>query len=176
MEHNSGHSCYLALGSNLGGRLGYLESAIEALQADPNIEILAKSRLYETAPVGGPAEQGAFLNAALQARTSLSPGELLRVCQQTERRLGRRRRQSDGPRTIDLDLLLFDQHVCQSSSLTLPHPRMHLRRFVLEPLADIAPDVVHPTLGLSVQELLAAFEPASVTGQTCVQVSAAGWG
>lgn len=175
MEHNSGHSCYLALGSNLGDRLGYLESAIEALRADPNIKILRRSRLYETAPVGGPAGQGAFLNAALQARTSLSPGELLEICQETERRLGRRRRQANGPRTIDLDLLLFNQHVCRSSRLTLPHPRMHLRRFVLKPLADIAPDVIHPTLGLSVRQLLADLEPASITGQTCAHVVAAGW-
>ncbi|MHC4609971.1 MAG: 2-amino-4-hydroxy-6-hydroxymethyldihydropteridine diphosphokinase [Planctomycetota bacterium] len=175
MAHDGDPICYLALGSNLGDRLANLTSALNALQADPRLEVVRRSGLYETTPVGGPADQRLYLNAVIGMRTSLSPGALLKVCQNIERRAGRRRGEPNSPRTIDIDLLLCGEHVCEGSCLTLPHPRMHLRRFVLEPFNDIAPDVVHPVLARSVHALLAELEPASVTGQICVRLDEVGW-
>ena len=175
MDADGQRVCYVALGSNLGDRLGQVASAIEALQAETRIQVLRRSRLYETAPVGGPADQGPYLNAVVAVRTSLAPDALLEICLRIERRLGRLRDQPNGPRTIDIDLLLCGEYVCQRPALTLPHPRMHLRRFVLQPLADIAPDLIHPTLGRSVRQLLADLDPPSATGQTCTGVAASGW-
>ncbi|MCH7813234.1 MAG: 2-amino-4-hydroxy-6-hydroxymethyldihydropteridine diphosphokinase [Planctomycetes bacterium] len=175
MDPASSSLWHIGLGSNLGDRLANLDAARDALRSETRIEIQARSRVYETAPVGGPANQGPYLNAALALRTPLSAEALLRTCQSIEQRLGRRREVPDGPRTIDLDLLLCGDRIYERPDLILPHPRLHQRRFVLEPLAEIAADVVHPTLSRTVAWLLTNLEPAEVTGQTCRRVSAPGW-
>jgi 3-oxoacyl-[acyl-carrier protein] reductase len=147
-------SAYIALGSNLGDRRDYLDRALEALSQRAGISVEKVSRYYETDPVGGPPGQGPFLNAAALIRTELPPEELLRALLDVERSLGRIRQMRHGPRTIDLDLLLYGDTVKSDAGLTVPHPRMHERWFVLEPLAEIAPNARHPIFAKSALELL----------------------
>jgi 3-oxoacyl-[acyl-carrier protein] reductase len=147
-------TAYIALGSNLGDRRGFLDQALAALRTRPGIEVVYVSSYHETAPVGGPPGQGNYLNAAAELRTTLEPQELLRVLLDVEQTLGRERHERFGPRTIDLDLLLYGEVVCDEPDLIVPHPRMHERRFVLEPLAEIGDQVVHPVLKRTVRFLL----------------------
>lgn len=149
----------VALGSNLGDRAATLAAAVQRLRATPRVRVLAVSRLHETAPVGGPAESGAYLNGALVLETTLEPLELLETLLHVERHFGRQRSVPDAPRTLDLDLLLYGDRVLDTPALTLPHPRMHLRRFVLAPLAEVAPNARHSVLGKTVAELLAELPP-----------------
>src|SRR5262249_15637760 len=135
-------TAYIALGSNLGDRRDYLDRALQALQEHPGINVTQVSGYRETAPVGGPPGQSPYLNAAAELRTDLEPNELLRVLLEVERNLGRVREERFGPRTIDLDLLLYGDRVLAGPSLTVPHPRMQERPFVLEPLAEIAPNAL----------------------------------
>lgn len=130
---------YLGLGSNLGDRLGHLRRAIEALRSIDNS--LAVSPVYETAPVGGPA-QGPYLNCVVRLESELSPFELLEVAHRLEAEAGRVRTVKDGPRTLDVDVLLIDGTELQTPELTVPHPRMYERGFVLAPLEDLDPALV----------------------------------
>jgi 3-oxoacyl-[acyl-carrier protein] reductase len=143
-------TAYIGLGSNLGNRKESIESAIAALSSHPSIQVVKTSRMIETAPQGGPSGQILYLNAALLLETGLAPHQLLAIMQQIERNQGRTRIEKNEPRPIDLDLLFYGNQILQEPILTIPHPRLHTRSFVLEPLAEIAPDLVHPVLGLSV--------------------------
>ncbi len=141
---------YVALGSNLGDRARQLERAIEAL-GELGL-VVARSGFHDTAPEGH-REQPRFLNAAVALDTELAPEELLARVKELETRLGRTPTFRNGPREIDLDLLFYGDHVIETPTLVVPHPRLHVRLFVLEPLAQIASDLVHPVCGLSVAEL-----------------------
>lgn len=150
---------YLALGSNLGDRQRYLDDAIARLRAAPGLTVRRYSAYYETAPVGGPTESGAYLNAVVEADTLLSPEQLLQTLLEIERAFGRIRTEPDAPRTLDLDLLLYGDLVRHGPDPVVPHPRMHQRRFVLQPLSELAPKVVHPAIKKTIGELLEALPP-----------------
>ena len=154
-------SCLIALGSNLGDRHAALEQAVELLRQHPDVELAACSRWHETAAVGGPTEQASFLNGAALLHTSLSPANVLTVLQSIENQLGRQRDVRWGPRVIDLDLLLYERQVLDTDRLQLPHPRMAWRRFVLQPAAEVAADMVHPTIGWTVSRLLEHLDTAA---------------
>ena len=147
----------IALGSNVGDRRGHLEAALAALGAHPGIRVSAVSPFIETQAVGGPPGQGRFLNAAARIETDLSPEALLAALKGFERALGRREGPRWGPREIDLDIILYADRRLETPALTIPHPRFRERRFVLEPLAAIAPDAVDPVTGRTVRELLTAL-------------------
>src|SRR5215831_16284879 len=149
-------TAYIALGSNLGDRATNLIRAVELLRSVPGITLGAVSMHYETEPVGGPPGQNKYLNAAAALETTLSPYDLLRALLDIENQLGRVRGERFSPRTIDLDLLLYGNQTCQTPELTLPHPRMHERAFVMEPLAEIAEHVRHPQFHFPMRELLGA--------------------
>ncbi len=146
-------TCLIGLGSNQGDRRAMLEAAVARLAGHPQVEAVARSAWRETRPAGGPGGQPDFLNGAARLETTLAPEELLAVLRQIEEQLGRRRGERWGPRTIDLDLLLYDDLVRDGPSLVLPHPRMAWRRFVLEPAAEIAPAMLHPTILWTVGQL-----------------------
>lgn len=147
--HNT--DVYIALGSNLGDREVNLRSAIDELQQE--VELLAGSRIYETAPYGY-LDQADFLNQVIKVRTDLLPQELLTFMKNLEEELGRIPTFRDGPRMIDLDILFYGDMILDLPDLVIPHPRLHERAFVLVPLADIAPDLQHPILSYSILELL----------------------
>jgi len=146
------HTAFIALGSNLGSRLEYLQQAMELLQRLPELHVTAISPVYETDPVGY-ADQGKFLNAAVRLETSLAPEILLQRLMEIEQLLQRRRDIHWGPRTIDLDILFYDQQLISSADLEIPHPRLAERMFVLAPLHDIAPMWLHPQINVRVFEL-----------------------
>ena len=143
---------YIALGSNLGDRMRNMKAAIGKIKEIIGVRVTKVSSFFETEPVGGPP-QGMYLNAAVEIECSLSAGELLSELQRIEKELGRKRLGKSFPRTIDLDILLFGTEVIDETELQVPHPRMHERTFVLDPLSEIAPNAVHPVLGLTVADL-----------------------
>jgi len=149
-------TAFVGIGSNLGDREAHLSRAIELLSAEDAIEVSGVSQIRETEPVG-PVEQGPFLNAAVQVETELAPRELLDRLLDIEQRMGRVRRERFGPRTIDLDLLLYGNEVVDEPGLTVPHPRLSERRFALEPLADLDPSLTIPGAG-PISALLAELE------------------
>ena len=153
---------HLSLGSSVGDRRASLALAIQRL-GEAGLAPARVSSLYQTEPVGEAAGPGWFLNVAVSGETPLGPREVLDRCLAVERALGRERTVAGGPRTIDIDLLMLGGAVVREEGCEVPHPRMHLRRFVLEPLAEIAPDARHPVSGASVRELLARLDdPARV--------------
>jgi 2-amino-4-hydroxy-6-hydroxymethyldihydropteridine diphosphokinase len=149
-------TAFVGIGSNLGDREENLARAIELLAAEDGVELTAVSEIRETEPVG-PVAQGPFLNGAVRIETDLGPRELLERLLAVELRLGRVRRERFGPRTIDLDLLLYGDDVLDEPGLTVPHPRLHERRFALEPLSDLAPGLEIPGKG-AISGLLSELE------------------
>jgi 2-amino-4-hydroxy-6-hydroxymethyldihydropteridine diphosphokinase len=138
-----GATAFLGLGSNLGDRLTNLQGAVDALQEEPGLRVTASSRVWETVPVGGPPQPD-YLNAVIRVETDLSARDLLEVGRRVEARLGRVRKERWGARTIDVDVLLFDEEEIQEEDLVVPHPRLSQRAFVLLPLLELVPDPVLP--------------------------------
>jgi 2-amino-4-hydroxy-6-hydroxymethyldihydropteridine diphosphokinase len=134
---------YLGLGSNLGDRLANLQAAVDALDSEPGLQVTTSSRVWETAPVGGPPQPD-YLNAVVRVETDLSARDLLDVARRVETRLGRIRKERWGARSLDVDILLYDEDQIDESDLVVPHPRMTQRAFVLLPLLELDPDPVLP--------------------------------
>lgn len=155
---------FIGFGSNLGNRLDFCDRAVTLLSLLPNSQVTGISSLYETEPVAdnhpGP---GLFLNGVVRLETDLTPQSLLEVCREIERSLGRDQDRREGPRTLDLDILFYGSRVIQESGLVVPHPRLHLRRFVLAPLVELDPEWRHPILHRTVRDLLDRLaDPATV--------------
>ena len=150
---NSMHSAYIGFGSNIGDRLKHIQNAIHALSKTEGVILQEISSVYKTDPVG-PEAQGQFLNGVAAIQTNLSPLFLLHTLKDIETAVGRQRRIRWGPREIDLDLLIYGDLCLRIEKLVVPHPEMHLRRFVLVPLAEIAQNLVHPVLQETIQTLL----------------------
>jgi 2-amino-4-hydroxy-6-hydroxymethyldihydropteridine diphosphokinase len=143
---------FISLGSNLGDRLQFLRNALDQIGLRLG-KVISESKVYEAA-AWGHTKQPDFYNQVIELETELSPSQLLQGCLDIEKSLGRERSILWGERTIDLDILLFDGRSVQSENLNIPHPYLHLRNFVLVPLCEIAPDLIHPTLELTIQQLL----------------------
>jgi 2-amino-4-hydroxy-6-hydroxymethyldihydropteridine diphosphokinase len=155
----------LSLGTNLGDRLANLRAALAALRASPGIRLLAQSRIYET-PAWGYEDQPAFLNMVVQAETDLEPRLLLTRLKSLEVDLGRTPTFHWGPRLIDIDILFYGDLVLNTPELVIPHPRLQERAFVLVPLADLAPDLLHPVLHQTVAQLLASVDTSAIIPST----------
>ncbi|MEZ2227563.1 MAG: 2-amino-4-hydroxy-6-hydroxymethyldihydropteridine diphosphokinase [Microcoleus sp.] len=152
--------CAIALGSNLGDSLTILKSAIETLNNTPEIEVKSHSSWYQTAPIGPP--QPDYINACAILEVTLEPEQLLLALLEIEIKFNRIRQEKWGPRTLDLDLLLYDNLVLETPTLILPHPRMTKRAFVLVPLAEIAPDWVHPVTGSAIAQMVQTADSSGI--------------
>lgn len=150
---------YLSLGSNIGDRLSQIQQAVNFLTADNSIKLVASSAFYETEPWGN-KKQHWFVNAAIAIQTELQPVELLRVCQSIEAKLGRNRENQEkwGERSIDIDILFYNDIIFKNEILEIPHKYVHQRAFALVPLLEISPNLVHPVLNKSILELHEALE------------------
>ncbi len=157
-------TAFIGFGSNLGNRIDFCDRAVTLLGLLPHSRLDAVSSLYETEPVDDGAAPGPewFLNGVAQIETDIAPASLLDICREIERALGRDQDNRKGPRTLDLDLLLYDDRILDEPGLSLPHPRLHQRRFVLAPLVELDPDRRHPVLGRSLRDLLAQLADAPV--------------
>ena len=151
-----GHIAYIGIGSNIGNKLNSCEDAISKILKVDRHRLLARSSLYKTEPLGYTAQDW-FVNGVIKIETDLVPADLLRSLKTIEASLGRVKTYRWGPRTIDLDILLFDEREIQTDELQIPHPLLHERQFVLVPLAEIDPCLIHPALKKTVQELLEAL-------------------
>lgn len=154
-------TCLLGLGSNEGDSASTLRTAVDEIAALPNIRLIRQSGWYRTRPVGGPPGQADYVNGAAVVETTIPPLTLLAELRQIEDRHGRTRAERWGTRTLDVDVLLYGNEVCETEMLTLPHPRMSFRRFVLEPAAEIAPRMLHPVIGWQIERLLLHLQQAS---------------
>ena len=153
---------FIGVGSNEGDRLQHISNAVKALGATAGVAVTQMATIIETEPIGGPP-QGPYLNTVVELETAVSPADLLKTLKAIEQRLGRKpSAERWGPRPIDLDLLLYDDRVIETSDLTVPHPRLHERRFVLEPLAQLAPQVIHPLVNQTIGELLTTLSSSMV--------------
>lgn len=166
---------YIGFGSNVGDRQSYIRQALDCLSGEECTSVVQVSSIYETEPVGND-EQEWFLNGVVRVETDLLPRKLLAELQETEKKVGRQQRRHWGPREIDLDILIYDQFCVNSPRLVIPHPEMHQRRFVLEPFAEIAPDVIHPIFQERIDSLLRremtwaivrVFSPPPAIGTVC---------
>lgn len=149
---------YIGIGSNMGDSLGNCRQAIQAIGAKKGNRIVACSSFYLTEPVGR-KDQNWFVNAVIAVRTNFSPHQLLEFLMNVEKNMGRERRERWGPRIVDLDILFYENLICQENNLQIPHPEIAKRRFVLLPLKDIAPHLIHPILGKTVSNLLDELPP-----------------
>ena len=146
-------TAYIGIGSNLGTPEGNCTKAIEKISSAKGIKIISKSSFYQTEPIGG-VQQGWFVNSAIEIETDLSPENLLSVLLNLELAMGRIRKEKWGPRLIDLDLLLYGNLVLEKKGITLPHPEIQNRKFVLTPMSEIAENLIHPTLKKTIKTLL----------------------
>ncbi|GAA5418033.1 2-amino-4-hydroxy-6-hydroxymethyldihydropteridine pyrophosphokinase [Paraliobacillus ryukyuensis] len=156
-------TCYIALGSNISPRYEYLTEAIDAFRKCKEIKVTSQSSIYETAPVGV-TDQAYFLNMVIEVETTFEPFKLLQTCQSIENVLGRKREKRWGPRTIDLDILLYNQKSVRSNQLIIPHERMHERPFVLVPLHEINSMIYIPSVQKTVAEALSDIPPKEKEG------------
>ncbi len=164
MTEKNKSRAFLGFGGNLGEPLNNFRAARQQFSEHPQVETISSSPLYQTPPVGGPAGQSDYLNAVIEILTGLSPLDLLQLCLRIEDDAGRVRDQHWGPRTLDIDVLLFDNLTMDVPLLTLPHPRLQQRHFVLLPLNDLAPQLNHPVLNKTIATLLKALPaPAGIT-------------
>lgn len=153
------HYIYLGLGSNIGDRYSYIEQTMDALP--PKVKIIARSPIYET-PAWGYTDQDDFLNMVVHAATGFSPKQLLKYLKRTESMIGRRQRFVWGPREIDIDILFYEDQIIEQPGLTIPHPWIHQRPFVLQPLVDLNPHLVHPRINKTVAELLQQLDTTGI--------------
>lgn len=175
LKSQSPATAFIGVGSNLGDRLASCREAVGRLGSKPGIRIKKVSSLYETDPVDY-VEQNRFYNAVVMIETSFSPGSLLEGCQEIEGRLGKKILIPKGPRTIDLDLLFYDDRILNEPGLRIPHPAVPDRAFVLIPLVELASDFIHPALHTSVADLLRRVEPSRRGVPTGVKkIAAPGW-
>ncbi len=151
-EYLNGVICYIGIGSNLGNSLRNCKNSVDLISRIRGVELSAVSSFYRTEPVGN-VSQNYFINAVVEIKTILSPADLFESLQAIENNMGREREIKGGPRIIDLDLLFYGQNVICESDLKIPHPEIHKRRFVLEPLLEIASYFIHPSFGISVRGL-----------------------
>lgn len=156
LEDQMTHTVYIAIGSNLGDKLSNCRKGIELLEKS-GVSILACSHFYKTDPVDY-ADQDRFINAAVKAETDLSPLLLLKALKSIEKQAGRVETVRFGPRVLDMDIIFYDDLTMDEAGLTIPHPRMHKRGFVLTPICDIAPEFIHPVLTQTMTELLKQFD------------------
>ena len=147
-----GSTVLVALGANIGKVEENIKASLAALEQASSIKVLRTSSIYQTTPLGGAGEQPDYYNGAVLLETTLEPLELLKKLQSIERDLGRVRKEHWGPRCIDLDLILWGNLILKTSELTIPHPHLYWRRFVLDPASEIAPNLVVPTTGLTIEE------------------------